>query len=136
MAHPHVLSFGEFGKQAGTVRYGELGLAVLGISRPGHPAAQPVRQQLMAVTNPQQRDVQIEDIRVDLVGIIGVDRGRPSRQDQSGWPARLDLRGGDVAGNDLREYVGLPDPPGDQLRVLGTEADDEDTIDAEFEVKD
>ena len=39
-----------------------------------------------------------------------------------------DLGRGDVARHDLAEDVGLADPAGDQLGVLGAEVDDQDPV--------
>ena len=58
-------------------------------------------------------------------GVSLTDFGPPERMIPGGWRASSSTAV-DRVGDDLRIDVGLADPPGDQLGVLGTEVDDQD----------
>ena len=57
-----------------------------------------------------------------------MDRLRPPRQDDPGRLAGRDLLDGEVVGNDLGVDMALTDPARDQLGVLGSVVDDQDSL--------
>ena len=89
-------------------------------------AAQLLRNELTAVTDSENRNAEVVDRRIELRRSVDVHALRPARQDDRRGPAPFHLGGGDAVRNDLRVHPRLPHPAGDELRVLGTEVDDED----------
>ena len=128
VAHPHVLLEGKLAEEGRRGRHFEGGAAVLAAARASHLAAELLGHELGAVTDPQDGD------RPLVHGLV--DPGRPLHVDGLGAAAEDDalglagqhLRDGHVPGHDLRIDVRLADPPGDQLRVLGAEVDDQDGV--------
>ncbi len=123
--HPHGLAGGLAGEDGALGGRGELGLAVLGDAALGHPAAEGVGEELLAVADPQHRDAELEDVRVEAGGALGVHALGSAREDDRAGRAVADLAGGDRVGHDLGVDVGLAHATGDELRVLGAEVDDE-----------
>jgi hypothetical protein len=66
-----------------------------------------------------------EDRRVHMRRALGVDARRPSREDERGRGAALDLLGGDVVRHDLRVDARLAHAARDELRVLRPEVENE-----------
>jgi len=87
-----------------------------------------VGNHLVAVTDAEHRDTQLQDRRIENVGIFRVDGHRPTAEDDPDRGLLTDLGDGDVAGDDLAEDAGLAGPAGDQLGVLSPEVDDQDSI--------
>ena len=81
---------------------------------------------LEAVADAEGRDAGLEQRRVDLRGARRVDARRPAGQHDRRRLAGQHLLDRHVGRDDLGVDAGLADPPGDQLRVLGAEVDDED----------
>ncbi len=77
VAHPHRLVGRLVGEQHSSDRR-ELGLAVFGDIVAGNAALETVGDELMPVANAEHRDPQLEDARIDLVRIIGIDGRRPT----------------------------------------------------------
>jgi hypothetical protein len=125
MAHPHVLALGQVTEQHRARRHLERGLAELPGAGVGNGATQLHRHQLVAVTDAQHRDAELEDARIHPVGVLGVHRSRATGEDDAHRRLGADLVGGDVAGDDLGVDPRLADPPGDQLGVLGPEVEDQ-----------
>ncbi len=125
VAHPHLLVIG-VGEQHAAGRDVEVGPAVLTSARLGHGAAEVTGEDLRPVTDAQDGDAEVVDALVDPGGAVLVHRLRATGEDQRRRPARCQVVGGDVVGDDLGEDVALADAPGDQLRVLRSEVDDED----------
>ncbi len=86
-------------------------------------------QQLGAVADAEDRHAEVVDTGVDGGRPVDVDRGRPAGEDDPGGASLGELGGGDRVGHDLAVDVGLADPTGDELGVLGAEVDDEDGVD-------
>ena len=57
--------------------------------------------------------------------VLGIDGGRPAAEDDALGLQRGDLLRRRVVGQDLREHLALADSPRDDLRVLGTEIEDD-----------
>ncbi|SLH08199.1 Uncharacterised protein [Mycobacteroides abscessus subsp. abscessus] len=125
VAHPHRLNRGQAAVQHATVDV-EFGAAVLAGAGVGHRAAERLRHRLEAVADAEDRQVQVEQPRIQLRRALGVHAGRATGQDHRERLLRRDLlhRGG--MGNHLGVDARLADPASDQLGVLGTEVDDED----------
>ena len=89
-------------------------------------AAKGACHDLEAVANAECRDPELEDAVVKLRGSLGVDRGRSAREHDAEGLFRLHLCGSDRVRHEFGVDPGLAHTPGDQLRVLRTEIDDED----------
>jgi hypothetical protein len=81
---------------------------------------------LVPVADPEDRDVGLEQGRVDLGRAGRIDAGRAAGQDHRSWATGQDLGDRHRRRHDLAVDVGLADPPRDELRVLRTEVDDQD----------
>ncbi len=84
------------------------------------------RKQLRSVTDAERGDAEVEDRRVELGSAVGVDRRRPTREDQRCGIAPADLGRRRPMGDELRVDARLAYPTCDELRVLAAEVDDED----------
>jgi hypothetical protein len=89
-------------------------------------SAQALGHRLEAVADAEGGDAGLEQCGVDLRRTGRVDARRPAREHDRGRLAREHLVDRRLRGDDLRVDAGLADPPGDQLRVLRAEVDDED----------
>ena len=125
MAHPDDLLGREVVEQR---RLGdrEVGLPELGVVVRLDRAAEIPGHELHAVTDPERRDPQLEDRRVELGGAVDVDRGRPTRQHQRERVPRLHLGRRQPMADELGEDTRLAHPARDQLAVLASEIEDED----------
>ena len=122
VAHPHRLPVRQIRMQfsADDIQLGAAEFTGAGV-RDG--AAQCLGHRLEAVADPEHRDVEIEQRRVELRRAVGVHAGRPAGQDDCARVARLDLIDGRGVRDDFGEHPRLPHPPCDELGVLGTEID-------------
>ncbi len=125
MAHPDGLLGREVVEELRTGGL-EVGLAELRCARALDRAAEVARHELHPVTDPQRRDAEIEDLRVEVGRAVGVDRRRPAGENERRRIARGDLGGGEPMPDQLRVDTRLAHPPRDQLAVLPAEVDDED----------
>ncbi len=126
VAHPHRLLRQKVGQQHAGLCNHELRPAVLPKARGLDPAPQGLGHGLLAVADPEHGHSQLEQPVVDRGGPFGIHRRGPSGQDQAGRPAGFELLQRGVERDDLGVHVALPDPPRDELGVLGPEVDDED----------
>ena len=128
VAHPHLEPRREIAEQTRAGDDLDIGAAVLGGAGRRDPSSGDVGQKLVAVTDAEDGNPGVDDLGIHPVGVRGVDRGRTAREDDPGRSPGLDLGGRDRPGNDLRVDVSFPDPPSDQLGVLGPEVDDQDYV--------
>ena len=128
VGHPHLLLQGQLAEQGRRRGDLERRAAVLAGVGAGDLAAELLGHQLGAVADAEDGNAAPVD------GLV--DGGRPFDMHRLGTAAEDDPLGsagehvGDrhVAGDDLRVHVRLAHAPGDQLRVLGAEVDDEDGV--------
>ena len=113
------------GQQQRRTDPGHPGPAVLALHTPADHAAQLLTDELRPVADPQHRDAEVVDARIERRGAVDVDTLRAPRQHDGGRLALGDLRGRDPVRDDLGVDLQLAYPAGDQLRVLGAEVDDE-----------
>ncbi len=104
------------------VQFGE---SVLPLVRTDHLAAQGVDHELEAVTDPQDRNPEIEDPLVHPRRVRLVDGGGPAGKDDPFGPELPDLFDIDPRRLDLAVDLMFPDAPGDELVVLRSEIDDQ-----------
>ena len=101
----------------------QLGTAELTGTGAGDGAAQRLRHGLEAVTDAEDRHIEVEQRRVELRRTLRVDTGRSAGQHHRLRFARFDLL--DCGG--VRNHLGvdprLAHPSRDQLRILRTEVD-------------
>jgi hypothetical protein len=115
-------------KRAGGIQDGQRPLAVLALLPLLDLAAEEVGEDLDAVTDAENRDLQPEDGPIGERRVLGVHARGPARHDDA-----LGLEGGDLGGRrvvaqDRRVHVALADPAGDHLGVLGAEIEDDDLL--------
>ncbi len=88
-------------------------------------AAQILGHELHPVADAECGDPELEDPRVDLRRAFGVDRRRPTREDERERVPRVNGLGRDGVGHELRVHATFPNAPCDQLRVLAAEVQNE-----------
>ena len=128
VAHPHGLGVAQAVEQIVAVADAK-GLAAVfpGLGR-HYPAPQQVAQELDAVADAQDRHPQFQDLRVEARGIGLVDAPRPPGEDDALGVKLADLLHGHEVGVNLAVDLEFPNPPGDQLGVLGAEIQDQDFL--------
>ena len=131
VAHPHVLLVGQLAEQQGRVS-GADGAPCAPYSPPpvvAHLAAQLLGDQLRAVADAEDRHAGVVDpASIDGAPSTCTDAGPPERMIPFGRLASISASG-IVRGTISRVDVRLAHAPGDQLRVLRPEVDDEDGVD-------
>jgi hypothetical protein len=129
MTHPHRLKLGELGEQDRFLVGGlEFGLPVLAGLAPIHYTSEAVGDELVAIANAEHRHTQFEEAGVKVVGIFGVDRSRSAGENHRRRVEGRRLGGSRIPRNDLGKDVSLPNSARNQLSILGTEIDDQDSI--------
>src|SRR5205807_4698048 len=126
VAHPDRHLGGQAREEVPGVLHLDEGGSVFAVVGGQDLAAEVVSDQLHAVADPEHGDAGLERGRVDLGGAAVIDAGRAAAQDQAGRLPVLQLRPGNGAQYQLAVDACLADAPGDQLRVLGAEVEDED----------
>ena len=94
----------------------------------GDVAAELLGHELRAVTNAQHRDAEFVDRGIERRRRYFVDRLRTAGEDDRGRRLRAHFVSGDGALDDFGIDVCFAHASRDQLRVLGTEVDDEDVL--------
>ncbi len=108
------------------VEHATVGAAVLAAGRVGLDAGpQRVGGKLQAVADPQDRDAELEELRVAFRGAGLIHAPRSAREDQGQRIELADTLGRDVVPDDPREGVPLTHPTRDELHVLRAEIQDE-----------
>ena len=130
VTHPHGLLAGKPRQQratgSGDRKRGTAVLATIGMV---HDPAVLLGDELGAVADPENGDSELVHVGVDGRRALDVHRLGATAEDDSSRLAGGDLGGADRVSHDLAVHPGLPYPTGDQLRVLGSEVDDEDRVD-------
>ncbi len=126
VAHPAPGGLFHPGQDVAGVQDIEFGEAVFPLGGGDDLAPQGVDHELEAVADPEDGDAQGEDAGVHPGAVLLVDARRPPGEDDPLGMHIPDDGQGDVRRFDLAIDVVFPDPPGDELVVLGTEVDDED----------
>ena len=91
-----------------------------------HRAAEGLGHGLEPVADAEHRDAGVEQRRIDRGRTVGVDARRSPGQHDGRRLPRQQLVDRRLVRHDLAVDPGLAHPPGDELRVLGAEVDDED----------
>ena len=89
-------------------------------------AAESLRHQLVAVADAEHRNTEVEDRRVNLRASRLVDARRTTRKDDARGVPRSQFCRRQIVRDDLGIDVRLTYAPGDELRVLRAQVDDED----------
>ena len=102
--------------------------AVLAPRRAADAPAEALRDPHHPVAEPEDRDSEIEELRVALRRPVVVDARGAAREDDPLRRQPRDLLRLRVERKDDRADPRLADPPGDDLRVLGAEVEDDDGV--------
>ena len=103
-------------------------MAVLALDAGAHLAAQVMDDEVQPVANAQHRHSQRKQLWVGCRRVRIVHRRRPAGEDKPQRLQRLDLSDGRGAGQHHGEDILLANAPRDQLRVLRTEIEDDDSL--------
>ncbi len=124
VTHPHRLRRGQTFVQH-TAGHRQVGAAVLAGSGMRDRASEGIRHRLEAVADPEHRNVQVEQLRVEFRGAVFVHARGAAGQDHRKGFLGCDLFDARGVRNNFRIDIGLAHASCDQLRVLGSEVDDE-----------
>ena len=83
--------------------------------------------ELHSVTDSQHGHTQLEKLRIRLRRFVAIDAGGPTREDDSFWGKLSDFFYAGVKGDDLRVNLALADAPSDDLGILRSEIEDQET---------
>ena len=128
VGHPDPVVLRELGEQGARGGDQDRRTTELGDAGVGDLAAEDLRHRLEAVAHPEDRDLGLEQRRVDRGRARRVDRGRPTRQDDRGRVPGQHLGDRQVVRDDLGVDLRLAHSAGDELGVLGSEVDDENEV--------
>ncbi len=128
MAHPHDFVDWQITEQQRRTLDVQLGTPVLALARLGDLAAEIAGYELRAVTDAEQRYTGVVHGGIDVGSAGDVHRRRSAREDDRLGLSRQHLHDGHRTRHDLAVDVQLAYAPGDQLRVLRPEVDDEDEV--------
>src|SRR5262245_38388450 len=85
-------------------------------------------RKLQAVADAQNGDIQIEDLRIAVRGSLVVHAGRSAGENDAARGELGDTGRRQVMPHDLAEDVEIAHAPGDELRVLPAEVEDQDAL--------
>ena len=128
VAHPDGLLALDAGEQRVVRGDADVGRAVLAMVERDDVATELVGHQLGAVADAEDRDAARPDGRIRARGARVVDRVGAARQDDRARAATLELLVRRVVREQLRVDVELADAPGDELRELAPEVEDDDRL--------
>ena len=128
MAHPDDELLGKSREQLVARDRRHLGLAVLALRTGLNRAAKLLAHELHAVADAEDRDAQVEDLRIDTRRAFFEHAVRSAREDDALWHVLTELRRGRVEADDLRKDLLLTNATRDELRVLRTVVENDDTL--------
>ena len=128
MTHPDRLARNETREQDAGLGDFDLGPAVLAARRTLDGAAEEVRDELHAVTDPEHGDPELEQSALGARRVVVVDALRSAREDDSDRLTAADLLDRQVERVHLAVDAVLAHAAGDQLRELAAEIEDEDGL--------
>jgi len=126
VAHPGALARAEALEQTGRVPYLERRRPVLALPFGRDLTAEDVCHEVHPVADAEDGETAVEDLRIDRWRVLLIHARRTARQDHADHPARGELRGGHVVGEDLAVDTRLAHASRDELRVLGAVVEDGD----------
>jgi len=129
VAHPDPHAFGlDVPEELRGVLDLDQGMTVFPPIGPFHGPSQLPGHELHSVADTQDGDAQAKEAGIGKRGVQIVNPGGSSRKENPLGPKGADLFQRQVEGMNLAIDVTLPHPPGNELGVLGTEVEDEDTV--------
>ncbi len=126
--HPHSELRGKFCEETGVVVDGHRRASVLATFRGSNRSAEIDREQLHAVADAEDRDVEVVQRGVGMRRTGLEHRCRAAAEDDPARSPPADLFGADGSGNQLAVHLGLAHAARDQLAVLAPEIEDEDRV--------
>ena len=128
VTHPHDLVDGKVREQQRRSLEVQLGPAVLADPGLRDFAPKIARDELCPIADAEDRHARVVDRGVDAWCPVDVHRGRTAREDDGPRPPFEHVGDRHRPGNDLAVHVRLADAPGDELRVLRPEIDDQNDV--------
>ena len=128
VAHPDVGNLGKINREGRVLMDGHGAAAIATSPRCFNRATQGLGQQLCAVANAEDGNPELKDRRVKAWCTFGVDRTRPTGQDDALGPFGLDFSSSDGGANNLGVHPSFANPTSNQLRILRTEVNNENDV--------
>ncbi len=128
VAHPDGGFAGDAAEEAVVVGDRQVGAAVLAVVGGGDLGAEELGAEVHAVADPEDGDVEVEELGGAGGGSSAVDAGGAAGKDDAFEPVAGQFLGGDGGRIDFAVDAGLAGSPGDELRVLGAEIHDCDMV--------
>ena len=128
VAHPGLLLAAQPLEEQPRLEHAERRLAELAEVGARHGAAEVERQALHAVADAEHRDAQIEDLGVELRGVVDVHAHGAAGEDDALGRVGLDALDGHVVRHELRVHAALAHAARDELAVLRPEVEHEDGV--------
>src|SRR6185437_9383875 len=125
VAHPNLPVWRHALEQAAPLGHMNRGPAVLARRSVFDLAAKHLAGELHAVADAKHRNALAKDFRIALGGARLINARRAARENQSFGRQFTDTFGRNIVPDDLAIDVLLAHPPGDQLRILGAEIENE-----------
>src|SRR5262249_32495770 len=128
VAHPDDGFHGNAGKNGVRVLDVAVGPAKFAADAWTHLPAKGLASELHPIADAENGNAEIENRRIALRRVGGIDAGRAAREDQAGRLHLRHARGRQVVTHELAEDILFAPPPGDQLAVLRAEVEDQDAF--------
>ena len=128
VAHPALLLAAQPLEEQARLEHVERRLAELAEVGARHRAAEVQGQALHAVADAEHRDAELEDLGVELRGVVDVDAHGAAGEDDALGRVRLDALDGRVVRDELRVHAALAHAARDELPVLRPEVEHEDGV--------
>ena len=126
MAVPDFQIFRKAGEQATDATTAQGAAAIFPSRATGDFPAEFLHEELHTVANTKDGDAEMKNAAIHLGRLGGIHTGRSAAQNDAPGMEGENFAQGDVVGHNLGEDLGLTDPAGDDLGVLGTEVQDQD----------
>ena len=128
MAGPHVLMRGRTGEERRLGGDVDLRASVFALRGRFHFAVEEVRRELHPVADAEDGDAELEDLARAVRRRFGVNRFRSAGEHDRLRRQLANFVDREVVGMHDGVHAILANPPGDQLRVLGAEIENEDGL--------
>ena len=126
MAVPNLQMFGQAGEQGAGPAAMQRATTIFAPGSPRHLPPELFDQKLHPIADAENGDAEVENAAIHLWCLGGINAGRTAAEDDPAWAEGENFPDRDGVGDDLGIDVGLADPAGNHLGVLGAEIKDQD----------